>query len=142
MPERAPGEAPAVPPLPSDLGLEAKRYLAPGLGVALVFYLLGWAFEDTQFLLADRAVLLWAVATPLWLCALGGALRLRPGTAWRVALCLALCILALHLGILALVHGRLNDDAVGIAAAMAAAATGGWILGRVLHRTVRHLARP
>ena len=106
------------------------------LGGALVFYVGGWFVEDTEYWLAEAAVWLWAVSMPAWLFLTALGWRAGRG-AWLSGIAFAAVLFAVHLAVMGLIDGRLRDDHLGIAAMFAGAALGGWLLGRILHNTLR-----
>jgi hypothetical protein len=107
-----------------------------GLTLAAAIYSLGWVLEDREYWLAPGAVALWAAVLPIWLGLIALTWRSRR-RAWPIGLGVALAILAVHLGIMWLISGRINDDLFGIAAIYATLALAGWLLGRFLHFTLR-----
>lgn len=126
-------------PLPTDAGEFGVSGLLPlllGLTLATALYALGWILEDREYWLAPGAVALWAAALPVWL----GLVSLTwktTRTVWPVGLAIALVLLGIHLGIMWLIRGRINDDMLGIAAIYAALGLSGWLLGRLAHFTLR-----
>ena len=79
---------------------------------------------------------LWAAALPAWLFLTSLGWRAGRG-AWLSGIAFAVVLFAVHLIVMMIVDGRLQDDHVGIAAMFAGAALGGWLLGRILHNTLR-----
>ena len=134
----APGGAAArhVDPDAGEFGVQGWGWLGVALGGALVFYGAGWFFEDTRYWLAEAAIGLWAVALPAWLFLTSLGWRAGRG-AWLSGIAFAGALFAVHLAVMVLIDGRLQDDHVGIAAMFAGAALGGWLLGRILHNTLR-----
>ena len=110
--------------------------LLVGAVVAALLYAAGWLLEDTRYWLAEEAVAVWGVALPAWLFLVALSWRARWG-GWLTGFAVAIPVLALHLGIMWLIEGRLNDDDVGISAMFAGAALAGWLLGRLVHYVVR-----
>ncbi|TET52900.1 MAG: hypothetical protein E3J64_04395, partial [Anaerolineales bacterium] len=104
--------------------------------VAALLYTIGWLLEDKYYWLADEAVVTWGVALPVWLFLVALAWRPRWG-GWIAGFALSLPMFALHLGLMWIIEGRLNDDYVGISALFAGAALGGWLAGRFVHVVVR-----
>ena len=119
-----------------DFGLRSNIVFVVAVIGAAILYALGWIFEDTRYWLDDRAIAVWAGALPLWLCILAFIWRPRWGE-WLAGFAIAVPVFIVHLAIMWLNRGMLNDDYIGIAAAFASASLGGWILGRLLHTAVR-----
>ena len=105
-------------------------------GGAAVLYGAGWFLEDTTYWLDDRAITVWAVLLPLWLCAWAAAWR-APRRGWLPGFLIAATMFAFHMAIPWLLRNRLNDDLVGIGAAFAAGALAGWLVGRIIHFCLR-----
>ncbi len=126
-------------PLPSEageFGLSGHLPLLVGLMLAAVMYAIGWILEDREYWLAPGAVAIWAAALPIWLGLVSLTWKTNR-TAWPIGLAIALITLGIHLGIMWLIRGRINDDMLGIAATFAALALAGWLLGRLLHFVLR-----
>ena len=119
-----------------DFGLGGRLPLLVGAVVAALLYAAGWLLEDTRYWLAEEAAAVWGVALPAWLFLVALSWRARWG-GWLTGFAVAIPVLALHLGIMWLIEGRLNDDDVGISAMFAGAALAGWLLGRLVHYVVR-----
>ena len=119
-----------------EFGLVGSAPLLVGIAVAALLYIVGWLLEDTRYWLAEEAVALWGVALPAWLFLVALVWRPQWG-GWLAGLALAVPMLALHLGIMWLIEGRLNDDDVGMSALFSGAALAGWLLGRLVHAVVR-----
>lgn len=128
--------APRLTPGAGEFGLRGKVVLVAGALGAAILYASGWLFENTYYWLEDEAVAIWTGALPAWLCLVALAWRTR-GRAWPTGFGFGVPVFAVHLGAMALIRGRVLDDYVGIAAVFAAAALGGWLLGRALHAMVR-----
>ena len=105
------------------------------IGAVLAVYATGWFFEDTAYWLARTAIIVWAFALPLILLLLGITWRIRT-FGWLYGLAFAVPIFLIHLGIMGLIDGRVQDDHVGIAAMFAGAAFAGWLIGRALHTII------
>jgi hypothetical protein len=99
-------------------------------------YALGWILEDREYWLAPGAVAIWAAALPIWLGLVSLAWK-TSRTVWPIGLAIALVLLGIHLGIMWLIRGRINDDMFGIAIIYAALTLAGWLLGRALHFALR-----
>jgi len=132
---------PAQPKMPrgaAEFGLKSgKLPIAAAIG-ALVLYLIGWFFEDTQYFLATEAMIIWVGILPLWL--LGAALVWQTRQqVWWLGVGISILILLLHTAIPSFIRGRFNDDYLGIASMFAGAALAGWLLGRWLHWGIRLL---
>ena len=127
-------EADAAPP--ADFGWGGWAPLAIGAVGAVALYAAGWAHEDTRYWLASEAVALWVGGVPAWLFAIALGWRASWGT-WLPGLAAAGVFFVAHLAGIWIVEGRLQDDSVGIAAMVAGAALGGWLLGRGLHALIR-----
>ena len=121
----------------ADFGLTTPWLFRLGILVAAGLYALGWFWEDTRYWLDGRAMAVWLGLLPLWWGGIAFLRRSSRPLAW-LALPLAALLFALHLGIIAWIRGgHLWDDHVGIAAMVAAASAGGWLLGRFGHAAVR-----
>ncbi len=131
-------EPPRRPPrTAADFGLTTPWLLRAGGLVAAGLYALGWSLEDTRYWLNGRAVAVWLGLLPLWWAEIAFLRRSSRRLAW-LALPLAASLFALHLGIIAWIRGgHLWDDHIGIAAMVAVASAGGWLLGRLGHAAVR-----
>ena len=125
-----------VDPSAGEFGVQGWGWLGVALGGALVFYVAGWFFEDTRYWLADAAIGLWAMALPAWLFLTTLGWRAGRG-AWLSGIAFAVALFVIHLAVMAIIDGRLQDDHLGIAAMFAGAALGGWLLGRTLHNALR-----
>ena len=137
-------QKPTKPPQPkmphgaAEFGLKsAKLSIVASVG-ALIFYLVGWLFEDTQYFLATEAMIFWVGILPLWLLIFALIWQTRQQV-WWIGLGISIVILLLHTGIPSLIRGRFNDDYLGIAAMFAGVALVGWLLGRWLHWGIRLL---
>ncbi len=132
----------AEPPIPpprraADFGLTTPWLPRLGILVAAGLYALGWSLEDTRYWLDARAMTVWIGLLPLWWAGLAFLRRSSRRLAWLV-LPLAAILFTLHLGLIAWIRGgHLWDDHFGIAAMVAAASAGGWLLGRLGHAAVR-----
>jgi hypothetical protein len=120
----------------AEFGFSGQLPLALAFVGGLGIYFTGWLFEDLAYWLEDKAVFIWVVILPLWLflTALSWQTDRR---AWTAGLVLAIPIFAMHIFVIWLVRGRLNDDHFGIAAMVAGTSLLSWILGRVLHHGIR-----
>ncbi|MEK6222209.1 MAG: zinc ribbon domain-containing protein, partial [Chloroflexota bacterium] len=58
------GESIALMP---DFGVNSTWPIYVALIGAAVFYTIGWTMEDTEFLLAPGATLVWGVLIPIWM---------------------------------------------------------------------------
>ena len=125
-----------VDPNAGEFGVQGWGWLGVALGGALVFYGAGWFLEDTRYWLADAAIGLWAAALPAWLFLTSLGWRAGRG-AWLSGIAFAVALFIVHLALMGILAGRVQDDYVGIAAMFAGAALGGWLLGRILHNTLR-----
>lgn len=126
-------------PLPSEageFGLSGSLPLLLGLTIAAAIYALGWILEDREYWLAPAAVAIWAAALPIWL-GLVSLIWKTNRAVWPIGLAYALTILGIHLGIMWLISGRVNDDMFGISAIYAMLALAGWLMGRLLHFALR-----
>ena len=133
--------APVIDYDAAEFGFERPTLLALGLGLAAAIYAIGWWFEDTEYWLDTRAVVTWTVLLPLWLALVVFAWRPRWGQ-WFLGIGFALAVFAAHVGVMAVIEGRLNDDDFGISGMVAGAAFAGWCVGRILHiAVVRSRAR-
>ena len=128
--------APSLHPEAGAFGVQSRGFLVGGLCGALVLYLIGWFFEDPEYWLADAAIWMWAVAEPAWLFLIALGLQTRRGVILS-GVAFAVVQFAVHLAVIGVIAGRVQDDYVGIAAMFAGAALGGWLLGRMLHRIIR-----
>ncbi len=123
----APGEG--------EFGWGGRGALAAILGVATLVYAAGWPLEDFRYWLDPRAIAVWGAALPLTL--LAGALFLRGPGRWLPVALFCLTLGAVHVAVMTLARGRMNDDYLGIAALYAGGALAAWTLGRVLHYALR-----
>ena len=119
-----------------EFGIQGSLPLILGLVLAGMIYATGWLLEDTLYWLAPGAVALWGALLPIWLAVVALTWRTRLAV-WPIGLGIALGIMAFHLGIVWMLRQRINDDLLGIAAIYAALALAGWLLGRLLHLTLR-----
>ncbi len=121
----------------ADFGLTTPWLPRLGGLVAVSLYALGWSWEDTRYWLDGRAVAVWLGLLPLWWAGIAFLRRSSRRLVW-FAFPLAAILFALHLGLIARIRGgHLWDDHVGIAAMVAVASAGGWLLGRLGHAAVR-----
>ncbi len=119
-----------------EFGVHGWGWLIVALGGASVFYGMGWFYEDTEYWLDDAAIGLWAAALPGWLFLTALGWRAGRGE-WLSGIAYATFLFVIHLGVMAFIDRRIQDDHVGIAAMFAGAALAGWLLGRLLHITLR-----
>ena len=129
----------ARPTLDSDageFGVQGYPPLVLGIVGALVLYTTGWFFEDTQYWLDEKAMLIWGVAIPVWL-GLVGTVWQSAHNGWLLGIVVALPIFVIHLIVMWVIRGQLNDDYVGIAAIFSGLVLAGWILGRLTHLLIR-----
>ena len=120
----------------ADFGWGGWLPLVIGVMGAGALYVAGWQFEDPRYWLADEAVALWVVGVPAWLFGVALAWR-APWGAWLPGVGLAVVFFVVHLAVIWMIAGRLQDDYLGIAAMVAGAALGGWLLGRGVHALIR-----
>lgn len=120
----------------ADFGWGGWAPLAVGAVGTVALYAAGWEREDVSYWLDAEAVALWVGAVPAWLFAVALGWRASWG-AWLPGLVVAVLLFLAHLAGFWLLAGRVQDDYVGIAAMVAGAAFGGWLLGRGVHALLR-----
>lgn len=120
-----------------EFGIPGNKPLWVAILGAAVLYALGWLFEDTRYWLATEAVVIWAAAIPLWLCLVAVLWRAKHST-WLWGFAIALPILLMHVTMMWIIRGSINDDLVGIAALFSGAALVGWLVGRLVHQLARN----
>lgn len=121
-----------------DFGIKSIWPIYIALLGAAILYAIGWTQENIVFLLSVEASIIWAGIIPLWLAFFAFTWQTAWGE-WLPGFAVAIPEFGLHLIIIYIFTGRVNDDAVGIAAMFAASALGGWSIGRALHNTIRRI---
>lgn len=118
-----------------DFGWKGIFY--PLIAGIIILYTLGWFYEDKQYWLDTRAILIWAVLLPLWIVSMTFFWFQRKGTI-ITGVITGVVLLAVHfLLILSYENWNINDDYIGISALFAGIPLAAWMLGRFLH----HMAR-
>ena len=119
-----------------EFGISSNRFFVSGLTITLVLYVLGWFFEDPQYWLNEKAILIWVGIIPMWLFSVA--------LLWHAyrkvvlyALVISLVVFLVHMIVIWIIRGSLWDDHVGIAALVAGSWLAGWILGRLVHGIIR-----
>ncbi len=130
-----PSSSVSVNPQAGEFGWRGRVFWGLALTGIGGLYWWGWRFEDTQYWLDTRAMLVWTLALPIWLAAVACAWRTWWG-AW-LGIGLGVVIFGTHLGVMVALDGHFFDDQAGIAAMIAGAGLAGWTLGRVLHGAIR-----
>ena len=119
-----------------EFGFSSQWFVISGIGVTLVFYILGWTFEDIQSWLDTNAMIIWVGISPVWLLAVTLLWRTDRKTLF-FGLAFAVFIFVVHLATIWMISGSLWDDHVGIAALIGLANFTGWLLGRLTHSIIR-----
>ncbi len=119
-----------------DFGVSNSKYLIVTVFGAAILYALGWRFENLEYLLDGRSVLIWGSGIPLWLAISAFFWKTNWGE-YLPGISISLPIFLFHMLIIWLVKGNLNDDAVGISAAFGAGSLFGWVIGRLFHKYIR-----
>ncbi|MCB0033848.1 MAG: hypothetical protein KDE51_07510 [Anaerolineales bacterium] len=128
--------APTYDPQKGEFGIQASWFLPVTAVVALLIYLIGWGYEDTEYWLSTASIVIWGVLLPLWLLLMALIWRPKWGE-WLLGLAFAVPVFVFHVLAASIIDGRLNDDLVGIGAMYAGAALAGWLIGRGLHLVIK-----
>lgn len=121
----------------ADFGFTNAYILIVTTSIAALIYAVGWNYEDTQYWLAETAVIIWVALLPLWLAITSFFWKALWGQ-WIPGIMVGIAIFLTHMLRILLIDGRLNDDGIGISAMFGAASLLGWILGRVVHLWIRN----
>ncbi len=119
-----------------EFGVSSNWLFVAGAVIALMLYILGWFFEDTQYWLNETAMLIWAGIMPLWLFGIALLWQASRKIAWY-GLGISLVVFLGHILMIWIIRGNLWDDHVGIAGMVASTSLVGWLLGRLAHRMIR-----
>jgi len=133
-----PPRTPAIDPERGEFGLRGPAPFVLALVAGAGFCALGWALErpDTYWS-KDEAVAMWIGAVPL--SALIFALLLRPRWGrWLAGVAVGVFVAVVQTIATAIMTGRVNDDAIGLGAAVGGAAAIGWLLGALIHVIIRN----
>jgi len=134
-----------LPPRAPDIDLERGEFGLRGpvpLVVTLLacagFCALGWALERPEtYWSKDEAVAMWIGAVPLSALVLAALWRPRWGR-WLAAIAVGVFVTIVQTVSTAIMMGRVNDDAIGLGAAVGGAAAVGWLLGALIHIVIRN----
>lgn len=121
-----------------DFGIQHPRLLVLTVLVAAVVYALGWQAEDLTYLLSQRAIFYWAGLLPACLIAAATVWKSQWGQ-FLPGFAISFPIFIMHITLLWLLRGRINDDDFGISALFAALALLAWLLGRLAHHYIRRM---
>ncbi|MEM8861898.1 MAG: hypothetical protein AAGD96_26545 [Chloroflexota bacterium] len=119
-----------------EFGISSQYLISAGIVIAFGLYGAGWLFEDTQYWLDTVAMTFWAGLLPLWLFGVAFVWRSKR-MVLADGLLIALAEFVVHIVVIWAIRGRLWDDHIGIAGTIAGASLAGWLLGRLLHSTIR-----
>ncbi|MBT3668754.1 MAG: hypothetical protein HON98_02710 [Chloroflexi bacterium] len=123
-----------------DFGISNSKYLIITVLGAAIIYALGWRFEDLDYLLDERSVVIWGSGLPLWLAISAFFWKTNWGE-YLPGISISLPIFLFHMLIIWLIKGNINDDGVGISAAFGAGALFGWVAGRLFHKYIRKIRK-
>lgn len=143
-PSPAAAPMPAAPAAPAidlergEFGLKGPVPLVLTLVACAGFCALGWALErpDTYWS-KDEAVAMWIGAVPLSALVMAALWRPKWGR-WLAAVAVGVFVTLTQTVSTAIMTGRLNDDAIGLGAAVGGAAAVGWLVGAVIHVVIRN----
>ena len=120
----------------AEFGVSGSMWIFSGLALTVFIYGFGWMYEDTQYWLNTNAMIVWSGLLPAWLLFFASILH---GSTGRLSLGIVtgLTISLLHMAIMYLLRGRINDDMAGISIFIGALSLSAWITGRLIHRYIR-----
>ncbi len=124
------------PPGVREFGVSSNALIKIGAIISFVLYLFGWFFEDTDYWLDEKAMIIWVGILPLWLFGVAFFWRTIRKVAF-LGLVFSVVEFIVHISVILVIRGNLWDDHVGIAAMVAGASLIGWLLGRLTHGIIR-----
>lgn len=118
------------------LSEKGKPYLvAIQFGIIALVSAAGWLFEDRgSWWSSDTACVMWLGGVPAVACLVGILTAEGRAIALRFIVFFLAGALPFFLGVAVIRDGRINDDALGLSAAIGGAAAVGFIIGRILRR--------
>jgi hypothetical protein len=118
------------------LSLEARPYLAAiQFGIIALVSAAGWLFEDRgSWWSSDTACAIWLGVVPAVACLVGIITAEGRAIALRAIVFFLAGALPFFLGVAIIRDGRINDDAMGLSAAIGGAAAVAFIVGHILRR--------
>ncbi len=122
----------------AEFGISTGIWLILGILTLVSLYILGWLYEDTRYWLATKAMVIWTGMLPAGLLVFAALLNLKRGQMGLGVLVFILVSL-IHLVVMVLIRGNINDDMVGISILIGATSFTAWLVGRFLHLWIRYL---
>ena len=119
-----------------EFGISHERFFLISSLIIFGIYMLGWSFEDPEYWLDEKAILIWMGLMPLVLLA-AALIWSTKQRAVLLGLVNSALLFIVHLIIIWSIQGSLWDDHVGIAAMVASGAFAGWTIGRLAHKIIR-----
>ena len=130
----------SIPVGEAEFGISGGGWLTFGLSFLSCLYGLGWILEDTQYWLDTRAMIIWTGVLPIFIMIFASLLNLPRGQ-FGFAIILLVLITLIHLGIVALIRGGINDDMIGISMLISSVSFLAWLIGRLIHLWVRYISQ-
>ncbi len=120
-----------------DFGAKSNWFFGLILFGVVTFYILGWFFEDTNYWLNDKAVIIWLVILPIWILTVTSVWANKWG-AILYGVIISLLIFISHTIIMGYYRNwHFNDDYFGISGMFAGGVLGAWLTGRLIHYLIK-----
>jgi hypothetical protein len=124
-----------------DFGWSGKFPVLLTIIGIITIHLYGWRFETTSFF-QKNAMYCWSIALPLWTFTMAIIWRTDQLFTFLIGLGFTVLVFGVHaFKVNQLMNGRYFDDSMGAAALAAIPVFFAWMIGRILHRSIRKRLR-